>query len=210
MLTGREGANPCSDFNRFMFKRRHPLRFARRVRELIWPTMGWKRVSLYIGHRLVRLKESNYSIAMGITLGAAVSFTPTPGTHLIQAALFSILLRANVFASVIGTLVGNPWTIPLMWWLSFEVGRAVFGIFGLEVGVMPAEFSWDAYVGEIKSHPWEFFIPWLVGGYITAILSMPLFYGLSYWLILQARAYQVRWKQRRMHKDAKEITGQKS
>jgi len=193
-----------------MFKRRHPLRFIRRIREFIWPTMGWKRVSLYIGHRLVRLKESNYRISMGLAAGGSVSFTPLPGTHFIQGVLFAYILRGNPIAAIIGTFYGNPWTFPFMWWAAYEVGVFTFQLLGFEVAQMPDHFDWDALVYEIKTEPQALLLPWLAGGYILTFASLPFFYALSYWFVLQARAYQVRWKQRRMHKDAKEMTGQKS
>ncbi len=189
-----------------LFRRRLPLTLTRKLRELLWPTMGWNRTLIYIGHRLVRLKDTTYSLAMGLAIGAAVSFTPTPGTHILQAAGFAWLFRSNLISSFIGTLVGNPWTLPLMWWSSYKVGEFAFEAVGLEVRRMPAEFTWAHLVAEIKADPVELFLPWLVGGYIMAALSIPVTYVIFHFLVLHARARQVKWKQSKVHKAARQIT----
>ena len=189
-----------------MFSRRLPLSGTRRIREILWPSMGWNRSLIYIGHRLVRLKDTTHSLALGLSFGVAVSFTPTPGTHILQAAGFAWLFRSNVLASFIGTLFGNPWTIPLMWWASYEVGEFAFEAAGFEVKTMPPHFTWDALVAEISADPLGLFMPWLFGGYIMAILSIPVCYAAFYSLVVHARARQVKWKQDRVHRISRTIT----
>ena len=88
-----------------MFKRRHPLRLIRRVREFVWPRGGWRRAALYIVHRLGRLPGTPYRVAAGFACGAAVSFTPFMGFHFVGAALLALLIRGNVIASAIGTAI---------------------------------------------------------------------------------------------------------
>ncbi len=101
-----------------MFKRRHQLPTLDRLREWVWPRRGWLRTSRYVAHRLSRLPGSGYSIACGFACGAAISFTPFVGAHLILGSALAWALRANVIAAWIGTLVGNPWTFPFIWlWL---------------------------------------------------------------------------------------------
>lgn len=172
--------------------------------------MGWSRSLIYISHRLIRLKDTTYSLAMGLTLGTAVSFTPTPGTHILQAAGFAWLFRSNILASFLGTLVGNPWTIPLMWWMSYKVGEFAFETFGFDVKKMPDHFTWAALVSEIKADPLALFLPWLVGGYIMAIISIPICYAIFHVLVLHGRARQMAWKQNRMHRIARQMTEKQS
>jgi hypothetical protein len=36
--------------------------------------------------------------------------------HFVLSALLAYIARANIIASAIGTVVGNPWTFPFIWW----------------------------------------------------------------------------------------------
>lgn len=172
--------------------------------------MGWTRTFHYVRHRLVRTKDTTHSVALGLAFGAAVSFTPLPGTHILQAMGFSYVLKGNAFAGFIGTAVGNPWTFGPMWWASYVVGEFVFTKFGLEVRQMPENFSWEHLVAEIKTDPLALVLPWVTGGFVMAALSWPVFYGLFYWMVRQARVRQGQWKEHRLHKEGLDITGRQS
>ena len=37
--------------------------------------------------------------------------------HILLAMLLALLIRGNLIASGIGTVVGNPWTFPLIWFV---------------------------------------------------------------------------------------------
>ncbi len=85
------------------------------------PQMG--RLSRYAWKRLLRLKASPHAIAAGVAVGVAISFTPLVGFHLILAAAITWLLRGNIIAAWIATLVGNPWTFPFLWSASYMCGK---------------------------------------------------------------------------------------
>jgi uncharacterized protein (DUF2062 family) len=78
-----------------MFKRRIPLPFYRRLKEIFWPTAGFRRSMRYVAHRLGRLPGTPYRIAAGFACGAAVSFTPFIGFHILLAMLFALLIRGK-------------------------------------------------------------------------------------------------------------------
>jgi hypothetical protein len=191
-----------------MFKSEHTKSALKIIGDFFWPSIGWRRSFRYIRHRIVRIKDSSYSVAMGLSLGAAISFTPLPGTHFIQAGVFAALLRTNVIAGLIGTLVGNPWTFPLMWWLAYLVGEFTFRSLGFHVAEMPAHFSWDRLIFEIENEPMALLLPWVLGGYILMLLSLPFFYLLFYFIIERTKATQHLWKEDRLHKLGRQITGQ--
>lgn len=170
--------------------------------------MGWRRSSLYWRHRIVRLKESNNNIAAGLAIGAAISFTPLPGAHIAGAAALCLIFRLNIIAGIIGTFVGNPWTIPLMWWAAYRVGQFTFLSLGLEVAKMPGRFEWRQLVSEVWHHPMQLFAPWLAGGFMLMLLSWPVFYFIFKYLLGYLRATQHLWKTKRLHKEARSITGQ--
>ena len=88
----------------------------------MWPSLGWKRSTQYLFHRIGRLPGTPYSTAAGFACGAAISFTPFVGFHILLAGLCAWLIRANIMAAVIGTAVGNPWTFPFIWTFIFNLG----------------------------------------------------------------------------------------
>ncbi len=170
-----------------MFKRRVKRTKLQIIREFLWPHMGWRRLSRYFHHRLLRLPGTPYQLASGLSFGAAISFVPLPGTHIILAAILTAATRGNVVASVVGTIVGNPWTFPLMWWAAYKIGEFAFSLFHLPVEQMPKHFVWADIFHEIEQHPFELFVPWITGGVLLALLSWPCFYMLSYRFIVKAR-----------------------
>ena len=147
-----------------MFRRRKPLPIVHRVWEVLWPRGGWRRFTLYVGHRLGRLPGTPYQIAAGLACGAAISFTPFMGFHFVGAALLSVLLRGNVIASAIGTAVGNPWTFPFIWFWIYWLGTWLLGQSGDSQFPDPPSMH---YIFENLS---GVFWPMTVGGVPTAIL----------------------------------------
>ena len=187
-----------------MFKRRTPLTKAQKIREMIWPSMGYRRGSRYILHRLLRIKDSTHSIALGLTLGIVVSFLPLPGTHIIQAALFAWALRVNVLASFIGTIFGNPLTLPLMWWAAYKVGEIGFETLGFEVSAMPESYNFS--MSHLTQDFMGLLLPWVVGGYILMLATLVPVYAGVFWLVSAARKRKQEWQQEQIHAVAKTIT----
>ncbi len=111
-----------------MFRRRIKPSSFQRVRNVLWPRGGWRRSSQYFAHRVARLPGTPYSIASGVAIGAAVSFTPFIGFHFVLSALLSLITRSNVVASLLGTVVGNPWTFPFIWLWLYTCGNWILGV----------------------------------------------------------------------------------
>lgn len=170
-----------------MFQRKVPLTLLQKLKMYLWPSMGWKRTLCYAQLRLMRIKDSTRSIATGLAFGAGISFVPLPGTHIITAIILTMLARGNKLGALVGTVAGNPWTFPFMWWGAYVIGDRVFQMFGARVLEMPAHFSWDDFVYELTAHPTELMLPWVSGGIILMALSWPLFYILSYRMVQNLR-----------------------
>jgi uncharacterized protein len=153
-----------------MFRRRTKLPLLSRVAGGLWPKGGWRRATTYLAHRVRRLPETPYRIAAGFACGAAISFTPFIGFHFAGAALLALLLRANVVASAIGTVVGNPWTFPFIWAWIYTLGTWATG--GEVLSDLPKVLSL-AYIFE---NPLEVLWPMTVGGIPTAIAAWFAFY----------------------------------
>ncbi len=182
-----------------VFRRRKKRHIFQRLREMLWPSSGWSRSITYIGHRLRRLPGSPYSIAAGFACGAAVSFTPLLGAHLAVGMLIAWLIGANVIAAGIGTVVGNPWTFPLIWYWNYRLGALVLGM-DAEAGAEAFSFNrlWDDPLHELG----PILVPLTVGSIPSVIVSWIAFYLPLRGIVA---GYQKR-RRRRITRRARELT----
>ena len=148
-----------------MFKRRNPVPLAKRILAFLWPSSGWGRAGRYVAHRLGRLPGTPHRIAAGFASGAAASFTPFIGLHFVLAALLALLLRGNVVASAIGTVVGNPWTFPLIWTWIYSLGRWMLG------ESMTSDLPSGLTFSYIFDRPFAVLLPMAIGALPTAVVA---------------------------------------
>jgi uncharacterized protein (DUF2062 family) len=97
------------------------------LRAWLWPELGWRRLGSYLVKRITRLPGTPHSIAAGFACGTAISFTPFLGFHIALSVLLAFLVRGNYLAAAIGTVVGNPWTFPLIWVATYQLGHFMLG-----------------------------------------------------------------------------------
>ena len=154
-----------------LFQRRNNLPWWRIFVGWLWPRSGVKRAWKYLFHRVARMPGSTHSIAAGIASGAAISFTPFLGLHLILGAVIAWIFRGNLLASVFGTAVGNPWTFPFIFALTGQVGAFLLGREANDQ--MP---SWDTMWDSPVEYFASIFPPLFVGGIPVAILVWLLSY----------------------------------
>lgn len=153
-----------------MFRRREPKPFKHHLRDYIWPRIGLKRAWTYLMHRMFRIDDTSYSIAAGLASGAAISFTPFIGFHFVLAALLAWLIRGNIIASALGTLIGNPWTIPFFCIWTYEAGRWILGV------GHGAALPDDLTLKYLFEHPFRLLLPMTVGSIPTAIVAWFVFF----------------------------------
>lgn len=193
-----------------VFQRRNRLPFLARVGSLVYPKGGWMRAGSYIWHRLRRLPDAPHRIARGVFAGILVSFTPLFGFHFLLAALVGYVIRANIFAALLATFIGNPLTFPFIAGSALAMGEWIFGHAGeFSFPELTAAFSragaelWhnarSAFSGE-PAH-WSnlarfydrVFLPYLVGGILPGIATGLVGYYVTIPLV---SAYQKRRKKR--------------
>ncbi len=174
-----------------MFQRRRKLQPHHRLRNLIWPTTGFRRSFSYLWHRVARLPATPHEIAGGFAFGAAISFTPFVGGHLVLAALMSWVSRSNIIAAAIGTAVGNPWTFPFIWAWIYTLGSWLLDRDGERVKFLELTPSY------LWEHFWDVFVPMAVGGLPMAIVA---WFGCYFPLRVVVATYQERRRQRRLRK----------
>ena len=95
-------------------------------KDLFRYVFSFSRTRKYISISIRRMKGSPHELALGLASGIAVSFTPFIGFHALLAIFFSWIIGGSMAAAIIGTLFGNPWTFPLFWYLSYEVGQFLY------------------------------------------------------------------------------------
>ena len=105
-----------------LFKTRQKPTFISKFFKLLLPKKGWKRIIKYMSLRLKRLPGSPHSIALGFTFGVTAALTPLFGLHFLIGIFLAWLFRVSIVASLIGNLLGNPWTFPFICVLNFKVG----------------------------------------------------------------------------------------
>jgi uncharacterized protein (DUF2062 family) len=139
-----------------MFSRRISRTRRQKLREVLWPSMGLRRLMRYYKHRMGRLPGTPNYIASGFATGAAVSATPFIGLHMLIGLVICWISRSSVVAMLLGTVVaGNPWVLPLLWYGSYETGHAMLGA---EATVPPEGLS----ISSIIENPSELF-PMMAG-----------------------------------------------
>jgi len=140
-----------------MFKRRVPLPVHRKAMASVWPEMGWRRAARYLMYRIGRLPGSGYAIAGGFAWGAAMSFTPFIGLHILMSAFGAWLSRCSIVAAVLGTIVGNPWTFPFIWIWLYKSGVAMgFGRHGVNAEAMDFSGLFGAITEATLRGDWAF------------------------------------------------------
>ena len=112
-------------------------------------------------YRITKIKDFPDSVALGMAWGAAVSFTPLLGFHLIICYLGTWLMRGNLIAATVGTIIGNPWTFPFIFYLDYKIGTTMF-VSSIEY----YEFKISFLVENFE----ELFYPTLLGSLPLALL----------------------------------------
>jgi uncharacterized protein (DUF2062 family) len=179
-----------------MFRRRDPIPLWRRLRGWLWPDIGWRRLGIYLVKRVTRLPGTPHSIAAGVACGTALSFTPFIGLHAVLSVVLSFVLRGNYLAAIAGTLVGNPWTFPVIWVTTYQLGHFMLGSTPSRVAPEPELTSrWQ----EIRSLIW----PMTLGGVPLGALAGLAIYLPSVRLIA---AYQEARRRRRERRRAERLS----
>ena len=192
-----------------VFKRRDKQSLVQRLRTLFFPRKGWKRSFRYVGHRVKRIPDTSHKIALGAAIGIFVCFSPILGVHMAMALIIVYILRANLVASFITTMFGNPVTYPFIAAVSLGIGRTVLGMNAKDDDYQSLHSAfWQAFTDGwqlIKS--WfglaerptgladfmsNIFLPYLVGGTILGLAIGAITYFVLKPMI---GAYQARRRQ---------------
>ena len=120
--------------------------------------------------KLDSLKGTPESIAKGFATGVAMSFTPFVGFHILLSLIVTKITKQNGIAATLGTIAGNPWTFPAIWYMTLHVGHFMLGkdaprlpinfkTFFSELFHTVITLDFSAFLSDI----WPVFFPMLVG-----------------------------------------------
>ena len=108
---------------------------------------AFSRTKKYISLSIKRIKGTPQALSLGLATGIAISFTPFIGLHALLAIFISWIIGGSMAAALIGTLFGNPWTFPFIWYFTFEIGQFInYGFLSYE-----EEFSFKSIKKEIST-----------------------------------------------------------
>ena len=205
-----------------VFKRRDKPPLLSRIREWFYPRRGWRRAVEYLGHRVKRLPDTPHRIALGFAFGVFVSFTPLFGFHIFLGAALAWIFRANIIASLIGTLAGNPLTTPIIAAMSLALGRRILGhgVTGRDFGRIAEAFSqaavgiWQSILSlfgvgtpqwsKLSLFLYDMVWPYFVGGLLPGLVASIAGYYLTRPLIA---AYQARRRTRMLARAKERLEG---
>ena len=130
--------------------------------------------------KVLRIKDFPEAVAIGLAWGASVSFLPVLGFHLILCYSGTYLMRGNLIAATVGTIIGNPWTFPFFFYLAYKIGTLFFF-----ESISNFEFS----IEFLKDNFTSLFYPTLIGSIPIAIIVWFITYRISKY-VLQKKVYE--------------------
>lgn len=177
------------------------------IAEWIYPSIGLKAWWKYIIISLRRKPFTSHSIALGFAFGAFSSFTPFIGLHGLFSIVLAKLFKASITASIIGTVVGNPWTFPFIWTWSNRLGH--FILHDKALPDKPIDMSGLSFSGLLHNFGqyWDNLIwPMTVGGVPTGLLfSLICYIALKYQIDKYRQVRYALLEKRRAERRAKRI-----
>jgi hypothetical protein len=174
-----------------------------KVRVWLWPRRSIYRSVAYIAKRVLRLSATPHAVALGFAAGVFASFTPYLGFHIIITVALCYLMAANVVSGLMGTLVGNPLTAPLIWGSTFTTGQWLLK--GVEPASKLPQIHLDKLLHFDPANPWRMLEndlpvlwtsllkPMTFGAFLVGVPVSILFYLLVYWA---SREFQERRRKR--------------
>lgn len=170
-----------------------------RFENTLWPSMGWKAWGKYILLKLRRSAADPHHVAMGMAVGMWANFLPLPGLGSALSIGFAYLLRGNMLAAFIGQLVGNAWTMPLIWWGCYKLGLVVFPLEDDAIGFkqLMANFNATYVLENWRMLARSVMLPVAAGGQMIGVPLAIISYWLTHW---EVRRF---WTARRKAKEVR-------
>ena len=106
-----------------------------------WINSIFSVVIRFLKFRVLHVDDSPHRIALGVSLGLFIAYMPPLGFHILLLIFLSIIFKANKFVALTFVWVSNPFTIFLLYYPSYLIGRTILTYLGYEDGFAAAEIS---------------------------------------------------------------------
>jgi uncharacterized protein len=140
----------------------------------------------YRFQKIMRLKASPHSIALGLAIGIFCGALPIMGIQSIAAAPLALLFRANIPASLLGVWWTNPVTFIPIYYLEYLLGGFFIPGGGMGYQEFYGRFSQLSDLEGIGDLGLDLFLPMTYGSIPLGIFLGALSYG-SMFKILERR-----------------------
>jgi uncharacterized protein (DUF2062 family) len=120
---------------------------------------------------VVGVHESPERLAAAWALGIGIGLSPLFGLHTLLALLLAVVLRLNKIDVLLGTLIINPWTLPLYFPAAVIVGHRATGVRIPRLALPPPEEFLHLAVWRDNA-PWvrSILLAWGIGAAIFSVL----------------------------------------
>jgi len=152
------------------------------------------RTGKYYYLRLLRLKGTPHSLALGAAIGVFVGITPTIPLHTVIIIVLTLLTRSSLLAGIIVSwLVCNPLTYIPQYYLSLVIGNLVtpYNLDWQRIKTVLDTLLSNASIGEristLGTFGYEAVIVLVIGGCLLALPFGVASYYLVYYLIVSFR-----------------------
>ncbi|MDQ7031253.1 MAG: DUF2062 domain-containing protein [Desulfonauticus sp.] len=122
----------------------------------------FQRVCRYWYLRILRIKSSPESVALGLAIGIFVGFLPIIPFQTVVAVAFAFLFRSSKIAAALGTWISNPLNVVFFYYMLYVVGKIFVPV------QAKLDFSHLAMKDLIQAG-WDLFLAMTVGGLVLGI-----------------------------------------
>jgi uncharacterized protein len=137
-----------------------------------------------IKKQIIDLLKSNntpHEIAFGVAIGVFIGVMPVYGLHFFLVLLFAFILPdINKIAMLAGSNISIPPAIPLISWVSYNIGRLILG------NACPV-LAWASLKRLKYNDIPEMYYPLFLGSIILGIVCAVMFYFITLFCIEKRR-----------------------
>ncbi len=171
-----------------------PLNVAEWGRDTLWPSMGWRAMLRYFLLKVRRSAADPHHVALGMAIGMWANFLPLPGLGGLLSVTFAWLMRASMVTAFLAQLVGNAWTMPVIWLACYKTGLVLFPLNEHAVGfkVLMENANLSFIIENWRPLARGVLLPLAAGGQMLGIPLALVTYWLTHWEVKRFWAYRRR------------------
>ncbi len=148
---------------------------------------SFKQKAHYLYLRFKRLRDNPHQVALGVAISLFINWLPILGFHTILIILLCWMFRANILAGLLASFLGNPWTLPAMFWLDYEVGLRLMNAFDFTFKGFLPDFLDQIIPIHIVHWAEKMFLTALLGSLPIATLTGVASYFITYSFVHNSR-----------------------